>query len=307
LEPDLRSRIGLTEKFWRHFFKLLKISGNKLTKNPWFFFRILPGILSLQAKPQVMLAILSPSKTMDSQKPEVHFKPTSPEYLSFAEQLAAVLKTKSPASLSRLMKINPKLAQLTYERFQQWSLAQHEADATPAVFSYIGEAFRGLDSRSFNEKDLSFAQDHLRILSGFYGMLRPLDMILPYRLEMALKITVGKSENLYDFWQTLLTKSLQKSLNEQNDNVLINLASQEYFKSLHPKVLKARIITPVFKEYKNGKAVIIVVHAKKARGMMARFMIKNQLTDPEELKLFGDEGYYYTPSLSNENEMVFIR
>ena len=254
-----------------------------------------------------MLIILSSSKNKGLQFPEQHPELTVPEYLKFAEPIVKTFKKKSSAELSKLMKINPKLALQTFENFQQWKLPFDPAKAAPAIFSYSGEAFRGLEAHSFTKGELLFAQDHLRILSGLYGTLRPLDRILPYRLEMALKIRVGKSGNLYDFWQPVVTGSLRKSLDAQNDNVLINLASQEYFKSIDAKELKASIITPVFKEYKNGKAVIVVVYAKKARGMMAGFVIKNKLTDPEELKLFEEEGYYYTPSLSDENEMVFIR
>ncbi|MBE0650347.1 MAG: peroxide stress protein YaaA [Bacteroidales bacterium] len=254
-----------------------------------------------------MLIILSPAKTMDSLKSAVGFETTLPEYLKFAEQLAAILKMKSPGELSNLMKINPEIAQLTFERFQQWGTVNNKENAIPAIFSYIGEAFRGLDAESFSEKDLFFAQTHLRILSGLYGILRPLDLIQPYRLEMALKISTGSAKNLYDFWKKLITKSLKKSMDVQHDNVLINLASQEYFKSINIKELRARIITPVFKEYKNGEPVIVTVYAKKARGLMARFIIQNQLTNPEDLKLFDYEGYYFTPSLSTETEFTFTR
>lgn len=236
-----------------------------------------------------------------------HSQPTVPEHLEFSEQLATILKKKSPRDLSKLMKINPELAQLTFERFQQWALPFNENNATPAVFSYTGEAFRGLEASSLSEADLSFAQEHLRILSGFYGVLRPLDLVRPYRLEMALRFSAGKAKNLYDFWEPTITKSLKRALDGQKDNILINLASQEYFKSIDKKSLHARVITPVFKEYRNGKAVIVTVYAKKARGMMARFIIQNQLAKPGELKLFEREGYYFTPSLSAETEMTFTR
>ena len=237
-----------------------------------------------------------------------HQKFTLPEYLEFSKQLAGVLKKKSPAQLSKLMKINPELAQLNFERFQQWELPFHEKNATPAIFSYTGEVFRGLDATSLSEKDISFAQDHLRILSGFYGVLRPLDLILPYRLEIGQAgISAGKAKNLYEFWRPLITKALNNILKAQEDDTLINLASQEYFKSIDKKSLLARVVTPVFKEYKNGKAVIVTMYAKKARGLMSRFIIQNRLKDPEELKLFDAEGYYYTPDLSNDREMTFTR
>ena len=255
-----------------------------------------------------MLVILSPSKTMDSLVPVHHQKPTFPEYLKLSEALAEILKKMSSVQLSKLMKINPELAQLTFERFQQWIMPFNEGNSTPAVFSYIGEAFRGLDAHSLTNTDLSFAQNHLRILSGFYGILRPLDLIQPYRLEMSLRLTApGKTKNLYEYWRPAITESLVKALGHQKDNILINLASQEYIKSIDNKALKARIITPVFKEYKNNKPVIVAMYAKKARGMMARRIIQNQLTKPDDLKLFDSEGYYYTPLLSTENEFVFTR
>lgn len=234
-------------------------------------------------------------------------KLTLPEYLEFSAQLATILKKMSPSELSELMKINPEIAQLTFERFQQWNLPFNKAETAPAVLSYTGEVFRGLEALSFSEDDLSFAQDHLRILSGFYGVLRPLDLVMPYRLEMALKISAGKARNLYEFWKPVITKSMRDTLDGQKDNVLINLASQEYFKSIDKKVLGARVVTPVFKEYKNGKAVIVTVYAKKARGMMARFVIQNKLKKAEDLKLFDWDGYYFDSSLSNEQEYTFTR
>lgn len=254
-----------------------------------------------------MLIIISPSKTMISPETVHHQKTTLPEYLEFSEQLVAILKEKPPQELSKLMKISPELAQLTFERFQQWKLPFKEGNATPAIFSYTGEVFRGLDASSFSGPDLTFAQDHLRILSGLYGVLRPMDLILPYRLEMALGLPAGKAKNLYDLWKLLITDALKRALAAQKDDVLINLASQEYFKSLDMRSLQARIVTPVFKEYKNGRAVIVTMYAKKARGMMARFIIRNKLKDPEELKLFEEEGYLCMPALSNEKEMTFTR
>ncbi len=266
------------------------------------------GVLSLQTKTQRMLIILSPSKTMVSPDAMHHYKYSLPEYLGFTKHLAEILRKKSPSQLSKLMKINPELAQLNFERFQQWELPFDGKNATPAVFSYTGEVFRGLEASSLKKTDVSFAQDHLRILSGFYGVLRPLDLILPYRLEMGQAgISAGKAKNLYDFWRPLITSALNKAFEIQKDDVLINLASNEYFKSIDKKALHARVITPVFKEYKNGKAVIVTMYAKKARGMMTRFMIQNKLTKPDELKLFDAEGYYYAPDLSNDREMTFTR
>lgn len=244
---------------------------------------------------------------MNSQIALHHPEFTLPEHLEFSKQLAMILKRKAPGELSKLMRINPELAQQTFERFQQWALPFDAKNAVPAVFSYIGEAFRGLEAASFSDADLSFARDHLRILSGLYGILRPMDLVRPYRLEMGLRMTIGKAGNLYGFWKPLITNALKSALQKQKDNILINLASQEYFKSLDKRLLQARVITPVFKEYKNGTAVIVTVYAKKARGMMARFIIQNQLKKPGQLKLFDREGYYFTPSLSTETEMTFTR
>lgn len=254
-----------------------------------------------------MLIILSPAKTINRQSRVSQMKFSLPRQLEMAKPLVRLLKQKSTTELAALMKINPKLAQLNYERFQQWHTPFNNDNAYPAAFSYHGEVFNGLQIESFTEDDLSHSQKHLRILSGLYGVLRPLDLIQPYRLEMAAKLSIGESSNLYRYWKQKITKVLQSDLDAQGDNILINLASNEYFKSIDTKVLSANIITPVFKEIKREKPVIVTMYAKKARGLMARYILQNRIQTVDDLKLFDQEGYLYDDRLSGKHEMVFTR
>ncbi len=254
-----------------------------------------------------MLIILSPAKTMkiDTLVPQIDF--SIPELIDMAKLPVQILKQKSSVELAELMKINPKLAQLNYERYQQWRTPFNKDNAHAAAFSYHGEVFNGLQIESFSKSDLAFAQDHLRILSALYGILRPLDLIQPYRIEMATHLKVGKARNLYEYWRKAITESLNKVLIAQKDQILINLASKEYFKSIDTKTLDATVITPVFKEYKNEKPVIVTMYAKKARGIMARYILKNKIEDISALKTFDLDGYYYNDHLSNDAEIVFTR
>ncbi len=230
-----------------------------------------------------------------------------PQYLEKTRLLAEELKKISATELSRIMKINPQLAQLNFGRFRQWRIPKHEKRGTPALLSYQGEVFRGMDAASFEEDDFHFAQRHLRILSGFYGILRPLDIVLPYRLEMGGSFSPAGYRNLYGFWKEDISRALDEALSVQGDRVLINLASNEYFKSIDKKHFSMQVITPVFKESKGDGFKMVTIYAKKARGMMARFIIKNQLINYEELKFFDEDGYYYNESLSKKGEIVFTR
>jgi len=254
-----------------------------------------------------MLIILSPTKTIDMSVTSTTDYFSIPEHLSKAQILINDLKAKSTKKLSTFMNISPKLAQLNFERFQQWQTPFTLANALQAVFAFKGEVFHGLDAESLQQDGLLFAQNHLVILSGLYGTLRALDLIQPYRLEMGTKAAFVGNKNLYDYWKNTITQSLRSTLDKQSDNILINLASNEYFKSIDTKKLGANIITPEFKENKNGIYKMVTVYAKKARGMMTRFIIQNQISNPENLKLFDAEGYYFNQSLSSENKYVFTR
>ncbi len=254
-----------------------------------------------------MLIILSPAKTMNMQSPVPPVDLSIPELIEMAKLPAQILKQKSSVELAELMKVNPKLAQLNFERFQQWHTPFNKDNAHAAVFSYHGEVFNGLEIESFSKSDLVFAQDHLRILSALYGVLRPLDLIQPYRIEMATRLKVGKSKNLYEYWKKAITENINKALISQGDRILINLASNEYYKSIDTKTLNATIITPVFKEYKNEKPVIVTMYAKKARGMMAQYILKNKIDNISALKNFDLDGYYYNDHLSNDTEIIFTR
>ncbi len=254
-----------------------------------------------------MLIIISPAKTMREVNVESSWETTLPQYLEKTRLLAEELKKVSTTELSRIMKINPQLAQLNFGRFRQWGIPKHKKMGMPALLSYQGEVFRGLDAASFEEDDLHFAQRHLRILSGFYGILRPLDVVLPYRLEMGGSFSPTGYRSLYDFWREDISRVLDEALSVGGDRVLINLASNEYFKSVDKKSFPMQIITPVFKEVKGDEFKMVTIYAKKARGMMARFIIKSQLINPEELKFFDEDGYYYNESLSKKGEIVFTR
>jgi len=253
-----------------------------------------------------MLVCLSPSKTIRTDS-SIKDEPTLPRFLNKSEQLVLELRQLRPNQLSKLMAISPKLAQLNFERFQQWCLPFTPENAIQTLFAFKGEAYNGLGAETLKLNEVNFTQNHLIILSGLYGILRPLDLIQPYRLEMGIKASFANSKNLYDFWKDSVTQGIQQALDNQNDKIIINLASNEYFKSIDLKRLNANVVTPEFKECKNGTCKIVSVYAKKARGLMTRFIIQNKLKQPEQLKLFDADGYYYNEHLSSENNLVFTR
>ena len=205
------------------------------------------------------------------------------------------------------MGISPKLSQLNFERFVNWQLPFNMENAKQAILAFTGDVYTGIDASTLNETELQTAQTDLRILSGLYGVLKPLDLIQAYRLEMGKKLQTPKGKNLYEFWGDKITNEINKTLKEKEDKYLINLASNEYFKSVNKKEVKAEIITPVFKDLKNGQYKVISFFAKKARGLMTRFIIQNQITDPEYLKAFNSDGYVFNPHLSKNQELVFTR
>lgn len=254
-----------------------------------------------------MLIVISPAKTLDFEKEIQTSFFTMPDFLPQSEKLISSLKKKKPAELGRLMSISPELAQTNFQRFQQWTVPFTKDNAKQAIAVFKGDVYIGLDIDQFNEADLMYMQDHLRILSGLHGLLRPLDLIQPYRLEMGTKLKYRRKTNLYEFWGDEITKALQLSLDSQDEKILINLASDEYFKSINRNKLKARIITPIFKDFKNGEYKFLSFFGKKARGMMARYILKNQIQSIENIKLFEDDGYFFNESLSEKDNIVFTR
>ena len=254
-----------------------------------------------------MLTVIAPAKTLDFESKPVISEFTIPEMLSYSEKLAGKLKKLSPEKISELMGISASLAELNFERFRLWSPPFTPQNAKQAVLAFNGDVYEGLDANSLSEKQLIMTQKKLRILSGLYGVLRPLDLIMPYRLEMGTKIGFGKAKNLYEFWRKGITENINRSVKESGSKILVNLASDEYFKSIDIKNTDAEVVTPVFKDMKNGEYKIISFYAKRARGLMTRFIIQNNIEDPENLQAFEDGGYNYNPRLSDSLNPVFTR
>lgn len=254
-----------------------------------------------------MIIILSPAKTLDFSRKGNDTLYSTVEFPGQAKQIASLMSKYSASDLMSLMGISSRLAYLNYERYQDWSLNEDPAIARQAILAYKGDVYNGLDAHSLNDDDLRWSQEHLRILSGLYGILRPLDMIMPYRLEFATKLKINKYNDLYEYWEKHINSSLESLIQTEKSGLLINLASNEYSKVLHLKRKNLRIITPIFKEYRNGEYRFLSMFGKKARGMMARFIIQGRISDPEELKLFGDEGYSFNEPLSKSDEWVFTR
>lgn len=252
-----------------------------------------------------MKIVISPAKSLnfESKAPTQEF--SQPKFLNEADRLNKILKKKSARSLSKLMSISPALGQLNYERNQNWKIPFDLDNAKQAVYAFSGEVYRGLDVNSLPMEDLGFLQENLRILSGQYGILKPLDLMQPYRLEMGTKLKVGVNPNLYKFWGDQITKALNSEL--EKGELFVNLASNEYFKVLQPKDLKVPVITPVFKDYKNGEYKIIMTFAKLARGLMVRYIVDHKVTTLEGLKGFNYNGYGFDENLSTDTELVFTR
>ena len=205
------------------------------------------------------------------------------------------------------MKVSAKIADLNFDRYETWSTPFTQDNAKQAMLAFKGDVYTGLDAETFSAADFKFAQQHLRMLSGLYGLLRPLDLMQPYRLEMGTKLDTDAGKNLYEFWGSTITDGINKQLKKIKSDYLVNLASNEYFKSVKPKEVNGEIITPDFKEFKNGDYKMIGIYAKKARGMLSRYIIQNQLTDPEDIKSFDEDGYRYNKKLSRGNNFIFTR
>lgn len=263
-----------------------------------------------------MLVVVSPAKNLDFTSPLPPFlnsdenallATTQPTLMSNVKDLVKKCKTLSPAELSSMMKISDKLAILNAERFSSFEFPFTNENARPAMYAFNGDVYTGLDAKSLDDSSVTFANAHLRILSGLYGTLKPLDLMQPYRLEMGIKLEIDKANNLYQYWDETITGELNKALKAQGDDILINLASNEYFSSVKPKLLNARVITPQFKDEKNGKFKIISFYAKKARGLMARYIIEHKVANVDALKQFNVDGYYFDETESTDTNLVFKR
>lgn len=254
-----------------------------------------------------MLMVISPAKTLDFESPLATQRFTQSTLLEKSQQLIDVARDLSPAQIGSLMGISDKLAHLNADRFNQWQPPFTLDNARQAILAFKGDVYTGLHAETFSEADFDFAQQHLRMLSGLYGVLRPLDLMQPYRLEMGIKLANPAAKDLYGFWGDLLTQKLNDAMAEQGDEVLINLASDEYFKAVKPKQLNGELIKPVFLDEKNGKFKVISFYAKKARGLMSRYVIQNRLSKPEQLKQFDVDGYFFAADESKGNELVFKR
>ncbi|WP_111642300.1 peroxide stress protein YaaA [Marinimicrobium alkaliphilum] len=254
-----------------------------------------------------MLLLISPAKTLDFETPPVTDTYSQADFLRESEQLITQLRHLAPQDISDLMGISDKLGQLNYDRFAQWHAPFTPDNAKQAVLAFKGDVYTGLDAENLSPKALAYAQDHLRILSGLYGLLRPLDLIQPYRLEMGTKFANDRGKDLYTFWGEQITAAINAQLAALGSRELVNLASNEYFKAVKPKQVEADIITPVFKDRKNGQYKIISFYAKKARGMMSAWAARKQVKKAQTLKNFADGGYAYNEDLSKGNTWVYTR
>lgn len=253
-----------------------------------------------------MLTVISPAKTLDFETPATTEQYSQPAFLKQSQQLIDGLKKLSAQELASLMSISDKLAGLNVARYQEWQQPFTPGNAKQAVLAFRGDVYTGLDADTLDQKGMDFAQAHLRILSGLYGVLKPLDLMQAYRLEMGTKFGVKGAKDLYDFWGSQIREALESDPAFQ-DKVLVNLASNEYFNAVGAKQLDATIITPVFKDWKNGQYKMISFYAKKARGLMSRFIIDKKIDKPAALKDFDYEGYRFSPEMSKGNDWVFIR
>lgn len=254
-----------------------------------------------------MLILISPAKTLDYQSPLATTRYTQPMLLEHSQQLIGVARKLSAPQIKALMGISDKLADLNATRFHDWHPDFTPENARQAILAFKGDVYTGLQAETFSEADFDFAQKHLRMLSGLYGVLRPLDLMQPYRLEMGIRLENPRGKDLYQFWGEEITHTLNAALHDQGDDIVVNLASDEYFRSVKPKALKGRIIKPVFLDEKNGKFKVISFYAKKARGLMSRYIIENRLSKPEQLTKFDSEGYFFDEESSSAEELVFKR
>ena len=254
-----------------------------------------------------MLIVISPAKTLDFDTPAITKNHSQPSLLDHSERLIDVLTTLSPSDIEKLMKISPKLAELNAERFHQWSRPFNSKNSKQAILAFKGDVYTGLDAEEFSEDDFAYSQEHLRILSGLYGLLRPLDLMQAYRLEMGTKLSNPEGKNLYEFWGKEITNRINDQLQAIDSKILLNLASNEYFKSVKAKEINGQIVTPIFKDWKNDQYKLISFFAKKARGYMSAWVIQNKVTELDDLKDFSEQGYQFSANDSDELNPVFLR
>ena len=255
-----------------------------------------------------MIVVISPAKTLDFETVATTLEFTQSDLLTESQRLINRCKTLSMQDIASLMKVSDKIAGLNVARFTEWKTPLSlDFDAKQCLFAFKGDVYTGLDAETLSDKTLQYAQKNLRILSGLYGLLRPLDLMLPYRLEMGTRLDNERGTNLYQFWGNIITEKLNENVKEQDSKVLVNLASNEYFKAVKEKTLNATVITPIFKDQKNGQYKVISFYAKKARGLMARYIMENEIIDVEQLKKFAVAGYYYVEALSSSTELLFQR
>ena len=254
----------------------------------------------------MLVTIISPAKKLDYSPVEKNIDSTIPNLLEHSNELIKDLKSLNPQEVSSLMSLSDKLGALNYERFQEWKTPFTKSNSKQAILAFKGDVYQGLDAESLSETELIWAQKHVRILSGLYGILKPMDLMQPYRLEMGTKFATKRGQNLYDFWNSIITEELNKNFSSDNTN-LLNLASNEYFKSINVSELKANVISPVFMDKKNGKYKIISFFAKKARGLMTRYVIKNRIEDITDIQNFEEGGYFFNEAMSEDNKPVFCR
>lgn len=254
-----------------------------------------------------MLIVISPAKSLDFKTEPTTQEYTIPEFLNESEKLVSKLRKMSAKKLSKLMNISADLGNLNYERYQTWQLPFTPENAKQAVLAFNGDVYTGLDAPTLSEEKLELAQQKLRILSGLYGLLKPLDLMQPYRLEMGTKFGVGRAKDLYSFWGDKITKKVQEAIEESGSKILVNLASNEYYKSINAKKLDAEIVTPAFKDMKNGEYKMISFFAKKARGLMTRFILEHNIENAGDLQAFDADGYVFNPRLSKPGAPVFTR
>ncbi|MCL1123062.1 peroxide stress protein YaaA [Shewanella surugensis] len=254
-----------------------------------------------------MLILISPAKTLDFENSSMTEEYSLPERLKESAELIKICRELSPTDIATLMKVSDKIAGLNVARFNSWTTDFTLDNAKQAVFAFRGDVYTGLDADSLSTTELKSAQKKLRILSGLYGLLKPLDLMKAYRLEMGTRLENSKGSNLYQFWGDMITDDINRTLTTSENEIIVNLASNEYFKAVNPKKLNAQLITPVFKDQKNGQYKVISFYAKKARGLMARYIIENDINERDELMKFDSAGYYYSEVESNLERPVFLR
>lgn len=254
-----------------------------------------------------MLILISPAKTLDYDTALPTDRHTLPRLLAHSQQLIDLSRSLSASEIASLMSVSDKIAQLNVARFRDWQPEFNFANSRQAIFAFKGDVYTGLDAYSLSDQQLEYAQQKLRMLSGLYGLLKPLDLMMPYRLEMGTRLKNPRGSNLYAFWDHHITELIQQDLDANHSQLVVNLASDEYYKAVKESQLKAQVIKPVFLDQKNGKYKVVSFYAKKARGLMARYIIEQQIQDPEQLKDFGVDGYYFDATSSTANEWVFKR